>query len=39
LSDEARVLGTELRRRRNALADGVSDAVWLIDRTLAHVDA
>jgi hypothetical protein len=36
-SEEARLLRTELRRRRNALADGLSDAVWTIERTLAHV--
>jgi hypothetical protein len=36
-SEEARLLRTELRRRRNALADGLSDAVWTIDRILAHV--
>jgi hypothetical protein len=36
-SETARLLRTELRRRRNALADGLSDAVWTIDRTLAHV--
>jgi len=36
-SEAARCLQTELRRRRNALADGVSDATWLIERTLAHL--
>jgi hypothetical protein len=36
-SEDARLLRTELRRRRNAVADGLSDAVWTIDRTLTHV--
>jgi hypothetical protein len=37
LSEEARLLRTELRRRRNAIADGLSDAAWLVDRTLARL--
>ncbi|MDR7419070.1 MAG: M28 family peptidase [Armatimonadota bacterium] len=36
-SEEARLLRTELRRRRNAVADGLSDAAWLIERTLARI--
>jgi hypothetical protein len=36
-SEEARLLRTELRRRRNAVADGLSDAAWLIDRALARL--
>lgn len=36
-SEEARLLRTELRRRRNTIADGLSDATWLIDRTLARL--
>ncbi len=36
-SEEARLLRTELRRRRNAVADGLSDAAWLIDRTLTQL--
>jgi hypothetical protein len=37
LSEEARLLRTELRRRRNAVADGLSDAAWVVDRTLARL--